>query len=170
MAQQLGKFQYAFSTRTGNECVAHVLQALTERNSEATVLSFDGINAFDLVSRNAMLEGLRRVSGGDWVLSFVLMFPSICLWNDSNGDLCQIKQGEGGEQGDALMPLLFSLVQHQALEAVQRQVFPDERVAVNKILKSELWNHSRIRIHCGKRQVWNRAGVRSEASGHFSWT
>ena len=130
-----------------------------------------------------MLEGLRRVPGGDWVLSFVLMFPSICLWNDY-GDLCQIEQEIGGEQGDALMPLLFSLGQHQALEAVQRQLFPDdcqfaflddiytmtspERVAVNKILKSELWNHSRIRIHCGKRQVWNRAGVRSEASGHFS--
>ena len=28
-------------------------------------------------------------------------------------------QGEGGEQGDALMPLLFSLGQHGALVAVR---------------------------------------------------
>ena len=108
--------------------MAHVLQATTERNSEATVLSIDGISAFDLVSRNAMLEGLP---GGDQVLSFVLMFydtPSTYLWNDSNGDLHQIEQGEGGKQGDALMPLLFSLGQHQALEAVQRQLLPDERL------------------------------------------
>ena len=80
LAQQLGKaaatspFQYALSTRAGSECVAHDLQAMTERNSEATVLSIDGISAFDLVSRNAMLEGLRKVLGGDQVLTFVLMF------------------------------------------------------------------------------------------------
>ena len=78
------------------------------------------------------------------------------------------------------MPLLFSLGQHQALEAVQRQLLPDKRLLaflddihtvtspervgpVYKILQSELWNHSRIRIHCGKTQVWNRAGVRPEA-------
>ena len=133
LAQQLGKavdaatspFQYALSTRAGSECVAHVLQAMTERNS-------DGISVFfDLVSRNAMLEGLRKVPGGDQVLSFVLMFyctPSTYLWNDSNRDLHQIEQGEGGEQGDALMPLLFSLGQHQALEAVQRQLLLDERL------------------------------------------
>ena len=191
LAQQLGKavelatspFQYALPTRAGSECVAHVLQALTARNSEATIMSIDGISAFDLVSRKAMLEGLRRVPGGDQVLLFVLMFygtPATYWWNDSKGDLHQIEQGEGGEQGDALMPLLFSLGQHQALEAVQRQLRSDERLfaflddihtvtspdrvgPVYKILQRELWNHSRIRIHCGKTQVWNSAGVRPEA-------
>ena len=104
LAQQLGKaveaatslFQYAHSTRAGSECVVHVLQALTERNSEATVLSIDGISAFDVVSRNAMLESLRRVPGGDQVLPSVLMFygtPSTHLWNDSNWDLHKIEQG-----------------------------------------------------------------------------
>ena len=29
-----------------------------------------------------------------------------------------ISQGEGGEQGDPLMPLLFALGQHRALEAI----------------------------------------------------
>ena len=31
-------------------------------------------------------------------------------------------QGEGGEQGDALMPVLFAVGQHQALEAAHRQL------------------------------------------------
>ena len=33
------------------------------------------------------------------------------------GDPQMIPQGEGGEQGDPLMPLLFSLGQHSALDA-----------------------------------------------------
>ena len=38
-----------------------------------------------------------------------------------------IHQGEGGEQGNQLMPLLFSLGQHPDLEAVQAQM-PNEKV------------------------------------------
>ena len=48
-------FQYALFT--GGECVAHALQSLTEENPTATVMSIDGIGAFDLVSRKAMLQG-----------------------------------------------------------------------------------------------------------------
>ena len=43
---------------------------------EATVLSIDGISAFDLVSRAAMLRGLSGVSGGQRAIPFVTMF----LW------------------------------------------------------------------------------------------
>ena len=45
-------------------------------------------------------------------LSFVHMFcgrPSAYLWEDVEGTVHTINQGEGGQQGDALMPLLFSL-------------------------------------------------------------
>ena len=42
-------------TKAGSECVAHILQTLTDADSEATVVSIDGIGAFDLVSRNAMM-------------------------------------------------------------------------------------------------------------------
>ena len=70
MAQQLGEvvkratspFQYALSTRAGCECIAHALQAMTEVNPDATILSVDGIGAFDLVSQGAMLQGLCVVS------------------------------------------------------------------------------------------------------------
>ena len=39
-----------------------------------------------------------------------------------------ISQGEGGEQGDPLMPLLFALGQHRALEAIHESTRPGEHV------------------------------------------
>ena len=52
-------FQYALSTRAGCECVAHALQALTDADPRATILSVDGISAYDSISRVAMLRGLQ---------------------------------------------------------------------------------------------------------------
>ena len=52
-------FQYALTTRAGVECVAHVIQTLTDLDHQSTVMSVDGVGAFDLISRAAMLEGLR---------------------------------------------------------------------------------------------------------------
>ena len=51
---------------------------------------------------------------------------STYLWEDDEGTTHKIMQGEGGEQGDAMMPFLFSLGQHPALEAVQAQLIPGE--------------------------------------------
>ena len=41
----------ARTTRSGGECVAHAVQALTEADPSNTILSVDGGGAFDLVSR-----------------------------------------------------------------------------------------------------------------------
>ena len=57
IAQQIGPavevatapHQYAMSTRAGCECIAHMLQVRTDLDDRATVLSIDGIGAFDLV-------------------------------------------------------------------------------------------------------------------------
>ena len=91
MAQHLGKaveactapFQYALSTKAGCECIPHTLQALCELNPEATVISVDGISAFDLVSRtcNVGRSPLSpRWSGSIAVCSHVFMvnLPDIC--------------------------------------------------------------------------------------------
>ena len=43
----ISPFQYALSTRSGCECVAHVLQTLTELDEDATIVSVDGIGAYD---------------------------------------------------------------------------------------------------------------------------
>ena len=54
----------------------------------ATILSVDGVGAFDLVPLNAMLQGLMGMDGGDRILPFVRMFyggPSTFLWEDDLG-------------------------------------------------------------------------------------
>ena len=94
------------------ECVAHMVQAY--RVHSATIVSVDGVGANDLVSRTAMLSGLMDMEEGDRLLPFVRLFysdPSTFLWDDAVGDTHEIRQGEGVEQGNALMPLLFSLGQ-----------------------------------------------------------
>ena len=44
-------FQCAFSTKAGCECVAHILQSLTDLGPEVTITSIDGVGAYDLISR-----------------------------------------------------------------------------------------------------------------------
>ena len=44
------------------------------------------------------------------------------LWEDNDGEVHKTAQGEGGEQGDPMMPLLCSLGQHRALEAMDREM------------------------------------------------
>ena len=83
---------------------------------------------------------------------------------------------ERGEQGDPLMPLLFSLGQHSALEAVNSRLQEDDKLMAflddvyvvyprpdsvlhsYTALEEELWTHAGIRINGGKTRVWNRSG------------
>ena len=93
-----------------------------------------------------------------------------------------ISQGEGGEQGDPLMPLLFALGQHGSLVAIQGRlrdnehvlayhddvytVCKPERVAdVHGVVDEELLSHAHIQLHHGKTQVWNRAGLEPDGIG-----
>ena len=97
--------------KAGCECVSHVVQALTEADPESTVVSFDAANTFDLISRKATLNGLLHVDGGGAVLPFARLFygrPSQYFWEDATGTTHIVRQGEGGEQGDPLMSLLYS--------------------------------------------------------------
>ena len=137
MAQQLGTvvesatapYQYALRIRAGCECIAHALQGLCDVDPNATIISIDGIGAFDQISRAAMLEGLMNVEGGGQAIPFVRSFngsPSSYLWEDSSSITHTIPQGEGGEQGDPLMPLLFSLGQHAALQAIDSDLNDNE--------------------------------------------
>ena len=74
-------FQYAMRTRAGCECVAHAVQALCEVDSELTVLSIDGISAYDSISRVAMLQ----VNGQ--AVPYMRMFygePSTYIWEDEH--------------------------------------------------------------------------------------
>ena len=63
-------------------------------------LSVDGASAYD------MMRGLLDMEGGESVLLFVGQFYCRVSQN-----LWSTMQGEGGEQGDPLMPMLYSLGQ-----------------------------------------------------------
>ena len=103
--------------------MAHVLQTITELDEDATIVSVGGIKACDLISRKALLDGLLSVERGEQLLPFVGSF-----YEDEMGTNHRILQGEGGEQGDPLMPLLFSLGQHRALTAIQDLLMEGERL------------------------------------------
>ena len=200
IAQQIGKeveeatspYQFALSTRAGTECVGHALQAKTALNKRNTILSIDGVGAFDNIRRLAMLRKLLSLPKARAILPFVLLFygdPSTYFWEDDKGECHFIYQGEGGEQGDVLMSLLYALGQHGALDAVNSQLEPDEDiygflddiyvvcqpervVDVYGILKTELKRHAGIDIHTGKTKVWNSGSFRPdrvETLGEHAW-
>ena len=90
---------HALSTKAGCECVAHILQTFTDLEK-------------------------------DQILSFLRCFyqsPSTYLWEDEMGTQ-YVSQGEGGEQGDPFMPLLFALGQHRTLEAIHERMRPGEHL------------------------------------------
>ena len=155
-----------FSHEIWGECVAHAIQSLTDLDSARSILFPE------------RLDGLSTVEGGDSVLPFVLQFysePSQYLWSDDCGVTHVIHQGEGGEQGDALMPMLYALGQHGALESIQESPLPDEHLfayhddlyvvcspervgPIYKIVEDVLEAHARVQVHLGKTQEWNRGG------------
>ena len=115
------------------------------------------------------MKGLLQVEGGDAVLLFVRSI-SILLggcWRMVH----HIPQGEGGEQGDALVPLLFAVGQHRAdtrerLFAIHDDIYmvtmPERVGAVYSVVEEQLRVHARVGIHGGKTRVWNRVGERPQ--------
>ena len=72
-------YQFALSSRAGAP------SASFESNPEATLLSVDGVGAFDTISRH-MLGDLLKTPG--LIFPFVRMFysePSEYVWHDANG-------------------------------------------------------------------------------------
>ena len=64
-------FQLAFSTRAGVDCVGHAVRAATDAHPMTTVLSVDGIGAYDHVYCVAMMSELLEVPSLRHLLSFV---------------------------------------------------------------------------------------------------
>ena len=124
-------FQYALQTKAGTEALAHALQFLTDFDPETVVLSLDGVGAFDHVKRAAFfkkLESLENLRPLLPVVGLLYGSESRFLWTDAAGQTHVVRQAEGGEQGDPLMPALFALAQHDALVEAASQLNPNERV------------------------------------------
>ena len=146
----------------------------------ATILSLDGVGAYDSISRNAMFQGVADMVDAEKIIPFILQFydsPSQFLWEDDMGEVRKVIQGEGGEQGNHLMPLLFSLGQHRTLVSIQAQLKEGERLfaflddiyvvcapervgEVYLVLEQQLREKPGVNIHQGKTKLWNKAGVK----------
>ena len=124
-------WQFALSNRSGTEAVVRALTLSTELNRNHTIISVDGIGAYDHMSKSSMLSALAEVPEANRCLPFVQLFhtnPSQYVWYDANGSPHVIHQAEGGEQGDPLLPALYCLGKHAALAQVQHQLQRDERL------------------------------------------
>ena len=116
--------QFALSTRVGTDCVGHVVSddGRGPRRHDPLNRWCRGVRP-RLAQRND--EQIARRARVKSVAAFRQVH--ICqhnkyTWEDAAGVRHQIHQAEGGEQGDPLMPLLFSLAIHVALVAVQAEL------------------------------------------------
>ena len=122
-------FQYALRTRAGAESLSRAVRAATELDARTTVLSIDGVGAYDHILRASMLSGLQHTPSLTALLPFVAQFyaePSGYVFYDAEGAAHEIAQGEGGEQGDPLMPSLYTLGQHPELLQAHAALTPGE--------------------------------------------
>ena len=171
-------FQFALSTKAGAEALVRVVRAATESDAQTTILSVDGVGAYDHISRQSMLSALASRPDLAGVLPFASMFygsPSTYLFYDERGIAHEVRQGEGGEQGDPLMPCLCALGQHEALQQARHHLHPsdalyaflddiyvtghpDRTADQFRILRDSLRQHANIQVHLGKTRAWNSAG------------
>ena len=72
----------------GRHGLGHAIREITDQNPRATVLSIDGIGAYDHVYRSAMMSKLVEMPGLQVLLPFVRTVyaqPSSCVWEDAEG-------------------------------------------------------------------------------------
>ena len=135
------------------------------------------LNSTDASLRAAMLGRLGRVPRARAFLPFVRLSyaqPSTYSWFNEEGERKMVTQAEGGEQGDPLMSLLFSIGIQGALEQVVKLLEPGEHLCafledsymvceperpLYNILGAALYREAGISLHTGKTCVWNRGGI-----------
>ena len=82
-----------------------VVRAVTESHAQTTILG-----AYDHISRQSMLSALAGCPDLAGVLPFASMFygsRNTYLFYDERGIAHEVRQGEGGEQGDPPYALLI---------------------------------------------------------------
>ena len=76
-----------------------------------------------------MLKAVVNLPTAHRLLPYVKMWygtTSQYIWHDAQGQPHVVEQGEGGEQGDSLMPALFSIGMAEALKMAQERLEPGE--------------------------------------------
>ena len=110
------------------------------------------------LARMAMCAGLLLCASSihEWSCAKVAALygtGSRFLWRGDEGKDHCITQGEGGEQGNPLLPALFALAQHDALETAARRRTPhlDLRVLGRHQCRGQQGRSSNSFQHCGMR-------------------
>ena len=104
--------------RGGCEAIVHTVRKALDENPDLWCLQADFINAFNLIDRGIALEEIARV------------FPEVLAWvTTCYGQPSQLLFGEtsiwsqlGVHQGDPLASLIFSLVLHPLVLAIQERL------------------------------------------------
>jgi hypothetical protein len=169
---------FGLCDRSGTEALAHLIQVLTDMDPRATITCIDGVGAFDHILRSRIFRQLMDHDSLREVLPFVRAWYSgisSYLWADDSGAQHVIEQGEGGEQGGALMPALFSLALKPALDAIQARLEPGELAvaylddiylitppgrarAAHDLAAEVLREMCGIEVNHGKLVSWNKEG------------
>ena len=129
-------------------------KALTEANPSTTMLSDDGVGAFDSISRSAMLQGSRMPlvvrEPSPSSSSFMAARPRICGSMRSRRERAESKATRRClhctlwvNTGPSLLCKQFG--RHLVVAN------PHRIAAIYAELESALWNHAGIRINLGKR-------------------
>ena len=187
-------YQFALQTRAGTDSLAHALRFVTDKDEHIVVVSLDGVGAFDHVRRSAFFSKLLRCEELRGLLPLVSALygdTSRFIWTDDAGIQHEVRQTEGGEQGCPLMPALFSLAQHDALESANQELLPDERILAFlddlyiitsearaaeafTTVASHVHEQAGVQSHEGKLKVWSRGGGDAPADlleiNEHAWT
>ena len=181
--EETAPYQFALSTRAGTDCASMLLRSSLDQDADAVVVSIDGIGAYDHVSRSAIFSKLLACPSLHRLIPFVRQWyggQSSYLWQDDGGQVREILQGEGIEQGDALAPALFALGIHAALHTAAQRLSDNEYLvaflddvyvkttadrarAAFDIVSQEMHNQAQIDSNLGKCRAYGRAPLPAPA-------
>jgi len=157
--------QFALGSRAGTDAAALLVKMSCEDGR--TIVQTDAKGAFDNISRRQMLAELADVAPE--LLPFVELFyssPSALLWSDDSGNTHDILQAEGGEQGDPLMPALYSLGVRRPLAAAAARLDPADRLVafLDDVFLITAEDRARAAFDVVEGELWEKAGIRLERS------
>ena len=111
--------QLAMGFRSGVNLAALTARAALELDTDLVLISIDGVGAYDHIARKAMFDALDELPQAREMIPFLRIFygqeSTFFVSDVDSDDIFEVTQGEGGEQGDALMPAMFSLGLNLAL-------------------------------------------------------
>ena len=170
-------YQFGLSTRAGTEALDKLLQVATECNPRTTVLSVDAVGAFDDVSRQAMLEGLRSRPQLAPLLPFARQFSAAKSATSGSTTLALSTR--------SCKPRVESKATHSCLRFIQWPNTPpftlsrphcsqakgclrswtiptsSARLSASPpygALADALWDHALVQLNQRKTRVWNGGG------------